>query len=66
MSEHGKDADTLASKSLLGHGPSDYGTVSARMPAFHPPDGEDQTLADAVTITEELSTARLAIILGST
>ncbi|KAL8880821.1 MAG: hypothetical protein Q9198_001845 [Flavoplaca austrocitrina] len=66
MSEHGKDADTLASKSLLGHEPSDYGTVSERKPASHPPDGDDQTQADAVTITEELSTARLAIILGST
>ncbi|KAL8891330.1 MAG: hypothetical protein Q9215_001653 [Flavoplaca cf. flavocitrina] len=66
MSEHGKDADTLASKSLLGYEPSDYGTVSERMPASHPPDGDDQTQADAVTITEELSTARLAIILGST
>ncbi|KAI4269336.1 MAG: hypothetical protein LQ337_007344 [Flavoplaca oasis] len=66
MSEHGKDADTLASKSLLSHEPSAYGTVSERTSASHPPDGDDQTQADAVFITQELSTARLAIVLGST
>ncbi|KAL9009653.1 MAG: hypothetical protein Q9180_009377, partial [Flavoplaca navasiana] len=66
MSEHGKDADALASESLLGHEPSDYGAVSVGMPASHPPDGDDQTQADGLLITEELSTARLAIILSST
>ncbi|KAL9610949.1 MAG: hypothetical protein Q9204_009050, partial [Flavoplaca sp. TL-2023a] len=67
MAEHGQDADTLASKSLLGHEPSDYyGTISERTPASNQPDGDDQTQADTVIITEELSTARLAIILGST
>ncbi|KAL8977422.1 MAG: hypothetical protein Q9205_006771 [Flavoplaca limonia] len=66
MAEHGQDADTLASKSLLGHEPSDYGTISKRTPASNRPDGDDQSQADAVIITEELSTARLAIILGST
>ncbi|KAL8752137.1 MAG: hypothetical protein Q9199_005950 [Rusavskia elegans] len=66
MFEPGKDVDILASTSLLHSERSDYGTASERTPASHPPDGDDDAQADAIVITEELSTTQLAIVLGST
>ncbi|KAI4278725.1 MAG: hypothetical protein L6R38_005180 [Xanthoria sp. 2 TBL-2021] len=66
MFEPGKDVDILASTSLLRSERSDYGTAPERTPASHPSDGDDDAQADAIVITEELSTTQLAIVLGST
>ncbi|KAL8808016.1 MAG: hypothetical protein Q9182_000294 [Xanthomendoza sp. 2 TL-2023] len=65
MFQSGKvDADQ-ASTSLLNSERSGYGTTE-RPPNPHLPDGDHDTRAGAVFITEELSTTQIAIVLGST
>ncbi|KAL8930556.1 MAG: hypothetical protein Q9208_000740 [Pyrenodesmia sp. 3 TL-2023] len=66
MFEPGKDEDTRASAALLGTGNSEYGAVSERMPPSHQPSGDEDAQAKAIIITKELSTAQLAVVLGST
>ncbi|KAL8682924.1 MAG: hypothetical protein Q9186_001087 [Xanthomendoza sp. 1 TL-2023] len=61
-----KGDDNQTSTSLLSSERSGYGTTSERRPDLHLPDGDDETQADAIIITEELSTTKLTIILGST
>ncbi|KAL8689325.1 MAG: hypothetical protein Q9224_004662 [Gallowayella concinna] len=61
-----KGDDNQTSTSLLSSERSGYGTTSERRPDLHLPDGDDETQADAIIITEELSTTQLTIILGST
>ncbi|KAL8852459.1 MAG: hypothetical protein Q9221_002689 [Calogaya cf. arnoldii] len=66
MFEPAKEDDSRASACLLAPERSGYGTTSGRNPGPHLLAGDDDAQADAVTITEELSTTHLAIVLGST
>ncbi|KAL8813287.1 MAG: hypothetical protein Q9223_007072 [Gallowayella weberi] len=66
MFQPAKVDDTQASASLLNFERSGYGTTLERPPDPHLHDGDNDTRAGAVIVTEELSTTQLAIILGST
>ncbi|KAL8823771.1 MAG: hypothetical protein Q9191_005562 [Dirinaria sp. TL-2023a] len=51
---------------LLESDQSNYGAASERAPNSYSPENAANTQTDPINITEELSTTRLAIILGST